>query len=108
MYEGRPAVITLDAAPALAVLQDDSDAKWALREIALDKPSGVGSLRSVQAVEAGGSLYLFGQLCGDDPEPCSLSYRDLAQSQWLPLVDNVCSCAVWNALTSKSSPPAER
>jgi uncharacterized RDD family membrane protein YckC len=104
VYEGRPAVITLGATPALAVLQDDREPKWVTREFALGQPGGIGSLTSVQAVEAGGSLYLFGQLCSATPEHCSLSYRDLEHAQWLPLVDEVCSCANWTALALASRP----
>jgi uncharacterized RDD family membrane protein YckC len=55
-------------------------------------------------VEAGGSLYLFGQLCSDAPEHCSLSYRDLEHAQWLPLVDEICSCATWTAVAVASRP----
>jgi uncharacterized RDD family membrane protein YckC len=103
-YKGRPAVITLGATPALAMLESDSDAKWVTRELSLGQPGGVGSLTAVQAVEAGGSLYLFGQLCSDAPEHCSLSYRDLEHAEWLPLVDEVCSCAGWTALALASRP----
>jgi uncharacterized RDD family membrane protein YckC len=104
VYQGRPAVITLGAAPTLAMLQGDTDAKWVTRELSLGHPGGVGSLTSVQAVEADGSLYLFGLLCSDAPDHCSLSYRDLDRAQWLPLVDEVCSCANWTALALASRP----
>jgi uncharacterized RDD family membrane protein YckC len=103
-YQGRPALITLGTTPALAMLQDDTDAKWVTRDISLGRPGAVGSLTSVQAVEAGGSLYLFGQVCSDEPEHCSLSYRDLEHAQWLPLVDEVCSCASWTAIALASRP----
>src|SRR6185503_10145434 len=99
VYQGRPAVLTLGAPSELAVLQDDADTKWVFREISLGRPGGVGSFRSVQAVEAGGSLYLIGELCSEDADPCSLSYRDLEHSAWLPLVDNLCSCATWTAVS---------
>ena len=104
VYQGRPAVITLGATPALAVLEGDRDAKWVTRDLSLGQPGGVGSLTSVQAVEAGGSLYLFGQLCSEAPEHCSLSYRDLEHAQWLPLVDEVCSCASWTPVAIASRP----
>jgi uncharacterized RDD family membrane protein YckC len=104
VYQGRPAVITLGATPELAVLQDDADARWVMRPLALGQPAGVGSLRSVQAVEASGSLYVFGQLCSDAPDQCSLSYRDLERPQWLPLLDEVCSCASWTAVSLASRP----
>ena len=103
-YGGRPAVVTLGVTPALAVLQGDTDAKWVTREIPLGHPGGVGSLTSVQAVEAGGSVYLFGEVCSDAPERCSLSYRELDRPEWRPFVEEVCSCASWTALAMGSRP----
>jgi uncharacterized RDD family membrane protein YckC len=55
-------------------------------------------------VEAGISLYIVGELCSGDRDPCSLSYRDLDHSAWLPLADDVCSCATWTALSIAMRP----
>lgn len=104
MYAGRPTVITLGATPALAVLRDEIETKWELRDIALGRPGGVGTLKSVQAVEAGNSLYIVGELCSEDRDRCSLSYRDLEHSAWLPLADDVCSCATWTAVSIAMRP----
>jgi uncharacterized RDD family membrane protein YckC len=53
----------------------------------------------LQAVEAGGVLYLFVELCTEAPEQCSLNYRELEHERWLPLVENACSCVNWTAIT---------
>ena len=59
---------------------------------------------NLQAVESKGGLYLFAELCTDDPDRCSISYRQPDQETWLPLVEDSCSCATWTALPSESLP----
>ncbi len=104
-YGGRPAVISLGASPLLATLDADGDrAAWTTRELRLDLPSESGALRSLQAVEAGGDLYLFSELCTEAPKYCALYYRQLDEAQWLPLVADAGSRASWSAIASGSQP----
>jgi uncharacterized RDD family membrane protein YckC len=104
-HAGQPAVVSLGTRPALATLRfDGTRAEWTSQELPLDLPAEAGGLRALQAVEAGGSLYLFAQLCIEALEYCSLKYRELAGQQWLPLIENVSSRADWTALTVASRP----
>jgi uncharacterized RDD family membrane protein YckC len=102
VYQGHPAVITLGAHPALAALHaENGRAEWSVRELALELPPEGGSLRTLQAVEASRRLYLFAELCTEEPEHCSLSYREHREPEpgkWLPLVEDACSCASWTAV----------
>jgi uncharacterized RDD family membrane protein YckC len=75
-----------------------------VEDLPLGLPVESGSLRTLQAVESKGGLYLFAELCTDDPDRCSISYREPAQETWLPLVEDSCSCATWTALPSASLP----
>jgi uncharacterized RDD family membrane protein YckC len=105
VYGGRPAVISLGTRPTLATLRaEDTPAEWITRELPLGLPAEAGSLEAVQAVEAGGRLYLFAELCTETPEQCSLRYRELEQKEWVPLVEDTCSCARWTALPLESRP----
>ena len=105
VYRGRPAVLSLGARPALATLNTDNDrTEWTTRELPLGLPAEAGSLQAVHAVEAGGRLYLFAELCTETPEQCSLRYRDLDQKEWLPLVEDACSCVRWTALALEPRP----
>jgi hypothetical protein len=102
-YQGRPAVISLGAHPSLATLQEEgARAVWTAKDLPLNLPAESGSLRTLQAVESKGGLYLFAELCTDDPDHCSISYREPDQGAWLPLVEDSCSCATWTALPSES------
>jgi uncharacterized RDD family membrane protein YckC len=104
-YQGRPAVISLGAHPSLATLQEESaHGVWTSKDLPLGLPAESGSLRTLQAVESKGGLYLFVELCTDDPDRCSISYREPDQQAWLPLVEDSCSCATWTALLSESLP----
>jgi len=98
-YQGRPAVLTLGKSSTLAILHaEDGRAEWAAREFPLALPPESGSLRALQAVEASGRLYLFAELCTEEREQCSLSYREAEHERWLPLVED-CSCESWTAVT---------
>jgi uncharacterized RDD family membrane protein YckC len=104
-YQGRPAVIALGTHPALATLDTEgSRAEWSTRALPLGLPAEGGSLRTLQAVEADGGLYLFAELCTDDPEQCTLSYREPHRGQWLPLAADACSCANWTAVVVGAHP----
>ncbi len=104
-YQGRPAVISLGAHPSLATLQEEGGrALWTAKDLPLNLPAESGSLRTLQAVESRGGLYLFAELCTDDPDRCSISYRRPDQEAWLPMVEDSCSCATWTALPSESLP----
>ncbi len=105
VYQGRPAVLSLRPSPALATLQvEGSRAEWTARELPLGLPADAGSLRAVQAVEASGRLYLFAELCTEEPDRCSLNYRQQEQAEWLPLAEDACSCASWIALALGGRP----
>jgi uncharacterized RDD family membrane protein YckC len=104
-YQGRPAVISLGAHPSLATLQEEgARAVWIAEDLPLGLPAESGSLRTLQAVESKGGLYLFAELCTDDPDRCSINYRQPDQEKWLPLVEDSCSCATWTALPSEPLP----
>jgi len=104
-YEGRPAVISLGTQPTLASLNvTGSRAEWTARALPLGLPAEAGSLRTLQAVEAPGGLYLVAELCTEEPERCSLRYRELEREQWLPVVEDVCSCASWTAVVLGERP----
>ena len=105
VYGGNPAVISLGGVPALNTLRLEAGrAAWTTRELVLGlRPEG-GALHALQAVEASGRLYLFAELCTETPDHCSLSYRDLEQEAWLPVVDELCSCATWTAVALESRP----
>ena len=105
VYEGRPAVVSLSTAPALATLNaEDGRAEWRTKELPLDLPPEGGSLRALQAIEAGDGLYLFAQTCTESPDHCSLLYRELEERTWTALVDEVCSCGTWTAIAFESRP----
>jgi uncharacterized RDD family membrane protein YckC len=105
VYGGRPAVISLGTSPALVTLHAEAGrAEWTGRELPLGLPAEAGSLRALQAVEASGRLHLVAQLCTEEPDQCSLSYRELEQDKWLPLVEEACSCASWTAIALGSRP----
>ena len=102
---GRPAVISLGTEPALATLHVEGQrAEWTSAELPLGIPPEGGSLRALQAVESGGRLYLFAQLCTESPEQCSLSYRAQDEEKWASLVNEVCSCANWTAVALSTGP----
>jgi uncharacterized RDD family membrane protein YckC len=104
-YGGRPAVISLGAHPTLSTLQaEGTQAEWSAREFPLGLPSEGGSLRSLQAVEGSGGLYLFAEVCTEEPERCSLSYREPEHEKWLPLTEDACSCVNWTAVALGSRP----
>lgn len=105
VYQGLPAVISLGMSPAMATLHvDGSRLEWRRQGISLALPPEGGSLKALQAVEAGGGLYLFAQLCTEAPEQCSLRYRELQQEAWLPLLEDTCACSRWTALALGPSP----
>jgi len=98
-------VISLGTAPTLATLHaEGSRVEWTSKELPLGLPVEGGSLRAVQAVESSGRLYLFAELCTEEPEQCSLSYREPEHEEWLPLVEDACSCASWTAVVLGSRP----
>lgn len=98
VYQGRPAVITIGKSPALATLAAEGGrAEWTAREFPLGLSPESSSLAALQAVEIGGRLHLFAELCTEEPEQCSLSYREPAHEKWVVLVED-CSCASWNAV----------
>jgi uncharacterized RDD family membrane protein YckC len=104
-YEGRPAVISLGTPPALATLDaEGSRAEWTQRPLQLSLPAEAGALRSLQAVEAGGGLYLVAELCTEEPERCSLKYRKLEFDAWVSLSDETCSCSSWTAVALGDHP----
>lgn len=105
VYQGRPAVITIGKSPTLATLAAEGGrAEWKVQELQLGLPPDSGSLRALQAVEVGGRLHLFGELCTEEPEQCSLSYREPEHEKWLALVEDSCACASWNAIVLGSRP----
>ena len=104
-YQGRPAVITTGKSPALATLvADGGRAEWSARDFPLGIPPESGSLQALQAVEVNGRLHLIAELCTEEPQQCSLSYREAEHEAWLPLVADACSCASWNAVAWRSRP----
>lgn len=105
VYEGRPAVISLGIQPTLATLSvADSRAEWTSRALPLELAAEAGSLRTLRAVEASGGLYLVAQLCTEEPERCSLAYRWSEDEQWRPVVEELCSCASWEAVALGGHP----
>jgi uncharacterized RDD family membrane protein YckC len=99
VQEGHPAVVTTGNHPSLAVLKvADGVADWSARELPLELPPEGGSLRTLQAVAAGERLYLFAELCTEEPEACGISYREVTRKGWVRLVEDGCSCANWTAL----------
>jgi uncharacterized RDD family membrane protein YckC len=105
VYRGRPAVITLGKSSTLAILDAEGGrARWTAREFPLGLPPDTGALRALQAVEAAGRLYLFAELCTEEPEQCSLSYREESSDAWLPVVEDACSCPSWHAMAMGSRP----
>jgi len=105
VYAGRPAVITLGSSPALTTLHvEGTRTEWRRRELVLGLPAEAGSLKALEAVETEGRLHLFAELCTETPEQCSLRYREVEQREWLPLVEDSCSCASWTAIAFGSSP----
>ena len=104
-YQGRPAVITTGKSPTLATLAADGGrAEWTARDFPLGLPPESGSLQSLQAIEVNGRLHLIAELCTEEPQQCSLSYREAEHETWSPLVADGCSCASWNAIAWKSRP----
>ena len=105
VYGGLPAVISLRTPPTIATLHaEGARAEWTHRELSLGLPAEGGSLRALQAVEVGGRLHLFAELCTEVPDQCSLRYRALDREEWLPLVEDACSCVSWTAIALGSSP----
>jgi uncharacterized RDD family membrane protein YckC len=103
-YKARPAVISLGTRPTLATL-DEGAGKWTSQELPpLGLPAEAGGLRSLQALEGGGSLALFAELCTDDPDRCAVYLGTLGERRWVPLVDDLCSCARWTALNLGGQP----
>ena len=99
-YQDRPSRITLGTRSRLETLVvDGGRAEWRSTDLPLDLPPERGALRSLQALDAGGHLVLFAELCTADPERCSLAYREAGTSTWLSLVDDTCSCAKWTVVT---------
>ena len=97
--DGVPAVLSMGDPPVIASLQaDGAQAVWTEREVRLDLPPQAGSLRGLQAVEAGGRLYLVAELCTREPDQCSLRYRAIEEEEWHSLVSNACACASWTAI----------
>lgn len=105
VLQGHPAVISLGARPTLSTLHAEGGVgEWTTRELPLSLPAEGGSLRAFQALGAGGRLYLFAELCTDEPEHCSLSFRQAEDEGWLPLAEDSCSCASWTAVELGSRP----
>jgi uncharacterized RDD family membrane protein YckC len=105
VFEGRPAVISLGRRPTLATLDvQGGQAVWTIRDLRLDLPADGGVLRVLQAVEAGGSLSLFAQLCTESPNRCSVTYRRMDGEEWLPLIDDLRLFATWTAISLPTGP----
>jgi uncharacterized RDD family membrane protein YckC/uncharacterized protein YndB with AHSA1/START domain len=95
--QGLPAVISRGTHVQLAALHENGGkAEWTPEELPLGLASEAGSLRSLQAVEANGRLWLFAELCMEEPERCSLSYREA--ENWVSLVEDTGWGASWTAL----------
>jgi uncharacterized RDD family membrane protein YckC len=104
-YGGRPAVVLLGTSPALATLRvEGQGADWVKEELPLGLPPEIGSLQGLQAVEAGGHLYLVVQACTKEPDRCTLSYRTLEGRTWAPLLEDSCSCGNWAPLVLGEKP----
>ncbi len=104
-FKGRPAVVSLGTPAKLATLSvDGARAEWMARDLPLDLPGDAGALQSLQAVEAGGSLYLVAELCTEEPELCSLRYRKVEENAWAPLVEDACSCSTWTLVAIGDAP----
>ena len=105
VVQGRPAVLSLGTPAVLSTLfVEGVRAQWKAREVPLDLPPEAGSLRALQAVEAGDGLYLFAELCTETPQRCSLHSRPLEGKAWDVLVENACACGSWNAVRLGSDP----
>jgi hypothetical protein len=90
-YQGRPAVITTGKNPTLATLvADGGRAEWSARDFPLGIPPESGSLQALQAVEVNGRLHLIAELCTEEPQQCSLRYREAEHEAWIPLVADAC------------------
>ncbi len=108
-YEGRPAVITLKAPTSLATLQVEGErAEWVHRELPLGLPAESGGLRSLQAVEAGGGLALFAELCTEQPEHCAIHYRRADEAEWRVAVEDAGHRTRWTAVASGPDPVVVR
>jgi uncharacterized RDD family membrane protein YckC len=104
-HQGRPAVITVGGSPTLATLAAEGGrAEWNVRPFPLGLPPEAGSLRTLQAVEMSGRLHLIAELCTEEPQQCSLSYREAERETWVPLFTDGCACASWNAMAWRSLP----
>jgi uncharacterized RDD family membrane protein YckC len=104
-YQGRPAVITIGKSPTLATLAAEAGrAEWTARDFSLGLPPESGSLQALQAVEANGHLHLIAELCTEEPQQCSLSYREAERETWIHLATDECRCASWNAIAWRSRP----
>jgi uncharacterized RDD family membrane protein YckC len=96
LYQGWPAVITLGRSPRLAVLHvEDTQAGWRSETVALDPPVEGGSVRELEVVTVSERQYLVASVCSEEPELCSLHYREMGQSGWLPLVTDTGCCSSW-------------
>ncbi|HEY3176886.1 MAG TPA: RDD family protein, partial [Candidatus Polarisedimenticolia bacterium] len=105
VYGGRPALLSLGTPPALATLHVEGPrAEWISQGLSLGLPPEGGALRALQAVESRGRLYLFVQLCTEVPDQCALRYREQGETQWISLVDEICSCGSWTAIALESGP----
>jgi uncharacterized RDD family membrane protein YckC len=104
-YKGQPAVMSLGTHRSFATLDVQANhARWSSRELSLGLPADGGALRALQAIDVGGRLHLFAELCTDEPELCTISYREENGAEWTPLAADDCSCASWTALAQGSRP----
>jgi uncharacterized RDD family membrane protein YckC len=104
-FQGRLSRITLGTPSRLVSLETEgSRAEWRATDLPLNLPPERGSLDSLQAVETGGRLLLFAELCTGDPQRCSLVYREASAETWLPLIDDACSCLKWSAVAMGQRP----
>ncbi len=104
IYQGVPAVLSRGAQALSTLRLEGGSPEWITRELALELPAERGSLRTIQAVEAGGRLHLLAELCTEDPTRCSLNYRESRAAAWLVVAEDDCSCMSWTAIAIGSQP----
>jgi len=96
LHDGEPALITYGRSPKLAVLHlRGGQAEWQSEPFSLGLSLEEGSLRRLEAAQMGEGQYLFAEVCAEEGDLCSISYREMAGKDWRSLVTGQCSCLSW-------------
>jgi uncharacterized RDD family membrane protein YckC len=94
--EGSPAVITLGSPPKMAVLHvEGAEAEWQSKPFPLNLPPEGGAVRELEVVQAGERQYLIVAVSTEEPDVCSLRYREMGEREWLPVGTDASPCTGW-------------